>query len=245
MPISCRYHGFALIELLLVLGVGVLIISLVWSTYASRNEDVKVVRTLDGLNRLVDIADSSYSTTAGYSRVVGATTQYATVADLHASAKELPDSILDLGAGAYSNLWGGTWTASVENSTGTAADLLALTVTQLPSYACLQLVGFASPKMYDTTINGTLVGLSPARTTAVLGRSEIRVPTTVSLCAAATNTIKFRHFKPVDYTMLRNHPFGQTLDPNPASVENTVYVPTYNRVEAAITAREAAQVALP
>lgn len=238
-PIVSR--GFALIELLLVLGIGTALMVAVWAMYATRNEDLRVEQSFDAIDQLVMAADSNYSSSRGYF-LATTPAQPATLAQLHAAIGELPDPIIHQGGSSYTNPWGGTWTVSAASTAGTHLDLLTIALTNLPAQSCVSLVSRMAPRMYDTRVNNTLVGLAPARTTDAAGRNQVRAGQLIPLCQQANNTVLFRRLKPINYSMLRDQP----MDPNTLSArETTDYLPVFQRVEQAMANREAAQVAIP
>lgn len=245
MPFSSRARGFALIELLLVLGVGVVMMIAVWATFAQRNQDLKVSQSFDTIEQLGLLADSAYSTSPGYwlNGPMGA--EPVTLQKLQSVIDELPETIIDQGGGNYTNPWAGAWTVGAANSVAGTNDLLVMTMAGLPTQACITLVSRMAPRQYDTRVNGTLVGLTPARTTTANGRSAVRGGQLIPLCQQNQNTVIFRRMKPVDYTLLRDQPMNPNTLTTGTGSETERYLPVFQRVEQAMAAREAAQVALP
>lgn len=234
--------GFTLIELVLVLGVGALVTAGVYASFASREQDVKVRVTAQDMNDLVKAADRVYATSHEY-RINGTPVSLPV---LRASARTLPASFYDQGGSNFKNPWGGDWTIGTQSSDGTTGNLFRIYASGIPSYACARLVSATSPRAYSTRINNSLVALSPARTPASLGRSDPDMIQVTRLCSESEqNELVFLYLKPADYQSLRQQPMLETLMPGlETCTAPGCFQPTYDRTEAALNAREAAQQAL-
>ncbi len=237
-----KKRGFALIELLLVLGIGVLFAAAAWLAYASRMEDFRVEQSFNAIDRIIDVSDQAYASSPGYWLNSMAGNQNISLDNIKSTLNDLPDAIIDQGGGSYTNSWGGTWTVGNANTSSGDRDLLVITTTRIPASACTNFVALMAPRMYDTRVNNGLVALQPAATINSAGRNAIRPDKVIPLCAQANNTIVFRRLKPVDYTMLRDQPMNNK---NLSARENTSYVPVFNRVEQAMRDRETAQLSIP
>ena len=241
MKRSLRQSGYSLVEVMLALGVGLLVMVAVYAGYTTKRTDAEV----EILDAAVDIAiykaSMAYASEPGY-RLSNAGNRLITNENLSEDTGGLPEGFVSTtNTTQYGNFWGGQSTISAESSNGTVFDLLTLTFTNLPSRVCVDLVNRIAPRVYDTRVNNTLVGLTPARTREGLGRSSVKPGQMVPLCQQAANTIKFRHLKPFNFTVLRSQPIGDTMTP----AEAAAITPNYNRIEAALTARETAQNAIP
>lgn len=227
---------------MLTFGVGIAIMAVVFSAYASKSDQTRVTQSVDAINRLIDVADRAYANRVGYDQLNASNVlEPVTLSRLREAAKELPDAIPERSDGSTANPWNGVWEVGSDSTDGATADLLTVRMDQVPTAACIQLVGLLAPTLYDTQVNGELVGLEPARTAESLGRSQTRPGMLSARCAQDSNDLTFRYLKPVDYTFLRGQPLTSTL----TSAESAAITPSYTRIEAAMVAREAAQVALP
>lgn len=235
-------RGFTLIELALVLGIGALITAGVYASFASRNQDIKVRTSVQDMDLLVQAADRAYA--SRYEYRIGTTD--ANLAAIRTAARELPASFFDEGGGTFTNPWGGLWSVGVASTDASTGNLLTISVQDIPSYACVRMASTAAPRFYDTTINGNLVALTPARTPTSQGRSDVDIAQVTALCAASEeNDMVFRRLKPADYMSLRQQPMLETLTPGlETCTDPGCFQPTYDRTEAALNAREAAQLAL-
>lgn len=242
MPRTKTTRGFALLELLMALGIGVLMMAAVWAVFGQREQDLRVQKAFDAIEQLVTVADTGYASSEGYWVTTASGVQAITLQRLHALIVELPDSIIHQGGTTYTNPWGGNWTVGSASTASGNRDLMVITLTDLPVQSCITLVSRMAPRMFDTRVNSSLVGLTPARTQNAAGRDRVRTDQLIGLCEDGDNTVAFRRLKPVDYTMLRSQP----MNPNTLSAwDTTHYLPAFQRIEQAMTAREAAQVAIP
>ena len=249
MPTRLRQSGFSLIELLLALGIGVLVMAAVYAAYDGRRTDAEVAVLDADLDALVQKADMAYASSGQYAVIAGSAVPV-NAQRLNDVAGGLPSAFIpdaSMSSG-YRTFWGGQATVGAASTNGgVTLDLLTVTLAGIPSTACLDLVGRMAPRMYDTRVNGTLVGLTPARTSANQGRFSIRVEQAAPLCSGDSNTVLFRHLKPLDYNAFRSHPAGKNFEPgvDAQSDEATAIQANYTRVEAALAARETAQLAIP
>ena len=243
--------GFSLIELLLALGIGILVMAAAYAAYDTRRSDAEVAVLDADIDALIYKANMAYLGSGSYTAAdAAAVVQPISATRLAAAAGGLPNAF-DPSASSpsgYRNFWGGVATLGAESTDGgTTQDLFTITLQGIAPRECVDIVGRIAARMYDTRVNNGLVGLSPARSNSALGRSDIRVSQVVPLCQQAANDIKFRYLKPLNYSLMRSLPVASTFKPGqtPNSDEQTAIAGNFTRIEAAMTAREAAQVAIP
>ena len=241
--------GFSLVELLLALGIGVLVMAVAFMAYDTRRSDAEV-NVLDAdIDALIYKANMAYSNSNQYVQTAGSPDPI-TAQGLNDAVGGLPNAFIpDSGVpSGFSHFWGGEVVLGAASSNGGAIlDLFTITLFSIPPEVCIDLVGRLAPRMYDTQVDGGLVGLQPARTAARQGRNAIRVEQVAPLCAGNENDIVFRYLKPLNYSMFRSLPVTPsfTSGETPGSDEETAILGNFNRIEAAINAREAAQIVLP
>ena len=244
-----RQSGFSLVELLLALGIGVLVMAAAFAAYDTRRSDAEV-NVLDAdIDALVYKANMAYSNSNQYVQTTGSAAPI-TAQRLNDAAGGLPNAFIPDASvtSGFSHFWGGEASIGADSSDGgVTRDLLTLTLADIEPEVCIDLVGRIAPRMYDTLVDGTLVGMGPARTAARQGRNAIRVDQVVPLCAGDQNDIVFRYLKPLDYSIFRSPPVSSSFTPGETndSDEAIAIVGNFNRIEAAMDDREAAQVALP
>ena len=242
-----KQSGFSLIELLLALAIGVIVMSGVYAAYQGKVDDAQVTVLAAGIDTLIYKANMAYSSNADYTS--GSPAVAITAQTLNDTAGGLPSAFIvnSVASSGFNNYWGGNATLSVSSTNGGSVnDLLVITLDQIPSSVCTEIVALIAPRMYDTNVNNALVGLMPARTSAALGRNSIRVGQVVPLCINATNVLTFRYLKPVNYSLFRSLPATETFLPGPVGADqNTAITANFNRIENAMNARETAQTAIP
>ena len=126
-----------------------------------------------------------------------------------------------------------------ESSVGSANDLVALRLEDIPSKACLSLLQRVAPLgLYDMWVSNSLVAMGPVPSTHAPGRNVVSVAKTRPLCNANSRVdITLRMIKPVDLTTMRRRDFGTAL----SDCEIKRIQPLYDRQRAAMDARENAQ----
>lgn len=237
--------GFSLIELLLALGVGVLVMAAAFAAYSGRRSDAEV-NVLDAdINALIYKANMAYLNNNEYMQG----TALITGQRLVDAVGPLPNAFIpDAGmTSGFRHFWGGQATISAASTDGGATrDLLTITLADVNADVCIDLVGRLAPRMYDTRVDGNLVGMRPERTALRQGRSDIRVEQVAPLCDG-NNQLVFRYLKPLDYTRFRSLPVTASFTPGetPGSDEEIAIADNFARIEAALAARETAQLALP
>lgn len=244
-----RQAGFSLVELMLALGIGVLVMAAVYAAYDGRRDDAEVSVLVADLDNLVYKANMAYAGNSQYAEtggtVVPLTTQRLNNATGGLPAAFIPDASM---ASGFRHYWGSQVTLGTASTNGgVLRDLLTVSLENVEPEVCLTLVGLVAPRTYDTRVDGTLVGLTPARTASSLGRFNIRVDQVAPLCSQAQNDIVFRYLKPLNYAMFRSVPVTKTFVPGEStdSDEATAIQANYTRVETAMNARETAQLAIP
>lgn len=245
---SMRKHtqsGFSLVELLLALGIGVLVMAAAFMAYDTRRSDAEV-NVLDAdIDALIYKANMAYSNSNQYVQTAGSVAPI-TAQRLNDVVGGLPNAFIpdSEAPSGFNHFWGGEVVIGAASTNGgTIRDLLTITLFNIPPEVCIDLVGRLAPRMYDTNVNGTLAGLKPARIAARQGRNAIRVEQVAPLCAGDENDIVFRYLKPLNYSIFRSLPVSSSF--TPGSGEETAVLDNFNRIEAAMNAREDAQIALP
>lgn len=251
LPLRRREKGLALVELIITLGIGSLIALSVWVAFADR----KVISTgathAFAVTDLMDMADRSYASSIGFSTGTGTAALPVSLDRLAASAQnDLPAGVSVSGA-AYENNFGGGWTVTAESTNGGATlDLVRVETTNIPRGQCRVMLQQVSPYVYDTRVNGNLVGLErTAGNSTLTTRNSLNFTQALPLCQA-TNTMSFRRMKSIRLTDLRRiQPFPSTLTEEeqglrPSFSYQESYQYHYDRVQAALATRESEQAAL-
>lgn len=241
MKQSHTQSGFTLVETLLALGLGILVMVAVYIGYATKRTDAEIEILDTAIDVVISKASMAYSSEPGY-RLNNGSNRLITSENLAADVGGLPEGFVATGnAAQYNNFWNGQANITAQSSNGSIYDLLTITLTNLPTRVCVDLVNRVAPRVYDTRVNNSLVGLTPARNREGLGRNAVKPGQMVPLCQQNGNTVQIRHLKPFNFTIIRSQPIGQTM----TAAEDAAITPNYNRIEAALTARETAQNAIP
>lgn len=238
-------RGFTLVEFILALLVGMLVIIGVLALYYERTQILNGQRTVTAIQTLQETANNGYPNSSGFTTQADGAGTVASMGELLTiSGGVLPEGVVE-SDGTYKNRWGGGFSVSVESTDGVPGvhnDLLVIELNAIPPGPCAAMVGKLAAAMYDTTVNGALVGLAPEATVEATNRNEVRYDQMMPLCTAGeSNTIRFRALKEFHYASLRAHPFMNTFN----ATEAALIQPHYARIEAALANREAEQVALP
>lgn len=217
-----------------------------FAAYNTRRSDAEVNVIDADIDSLIYKANMAYANTHQYMQ--GTTPISAQW--LNGAVNGLPNAFIVDGsvASGYRHFWGGQFAVGAASTDGgITQDLLTITLSDINPDVCIDLVGRLAPRMYDTRVNGSVVGLQPARTPLAQGRNHIRVEQAVSLCGNGNSQVLFRYLKPLDYSIFRSLPVTTTFTPGntPDSDAETAIVANYNRIEAALNARETAQLAIP
>lgn len=232
--------GFTVLELMMVMAIGVFVATLSWTVYRSARADTRVNQHADLLRYVVASADSVTMTRNDYQIPNGSGATPITAAAIVAltgTQNMFPSGSTGSTAGIYGPL--GQVAVTTASSAGSANDLLVLTTTQVPARECSRLVVRMAPGVYDMRINNSLVRLTPAPENGSLGRSDAEGGQVATLCGNGNNTVTIRKLKYINFAAMRHDGFGEFTGD-----EEAVITPLYNRMEAAMAAREAAQSAL-
>lgn len=248
--------GFTVLEFIVAMVLALIITALVLTTASDQALAERVGETSSAIQNIQAMADSAYMGSPGYTDASGNTASL--------PALYLMDNSAPIGISAhpavptapvaadFSNEWGGSFTVTVQSSgnvpppvapcTGAsqpADDLLTITLSSIPANACGALVMAVAAHDYDTYVNGALVPLSPAPTGTSQGRGS--VGSLAGLCSQASNTMVFRSLKPINSNSLQEYPYAP---PATQADANACMAAQYDRVSAAMQARETAQAAL-
>jgi len=232
-----KNKGFSILELMMVMVVAIGVAALVWTGYSSTRSETKVRQQMDLIRYVIASADSITMTRSDYLIPSSSgTTPLDTAAIIGLTGTQ---NILPPGASAGGGvLYGPVGQVSVgtSSSVGSANDLVSVSIPGVPRKECIALVIKAVPGVYDIRVNNQLVGLYPAPSNGAQGRSDADPAQVQQVCNAATNTVVIRKLKNINFAALRHDGFDLFT-----GNEETVITPLYNRTEAAIAAREAAQ----
>lgn len=250
LPLRPRQAGYALIELILVLGIGTFMAGAVWSVYAERRTVMRAAAHAQAVLALLDSADQVYSLSIEFATEDASGDKTSVSLDsLAASASgELP-AVVGTTESGYGNVWDGFWVVTAGSSDGgTTLDMMEVQLTQVPEAECRLILPQVSPFIYDTNVNGQLVSLenAPGNTVA---RSTLNYAQALPLCAKV-NTMTFRRLKTLDLSNLRRmKPYAGPLTPEeqgtaPSRHYRQAFLPHYTRIQNALADREAAQAAL-
>ena len=246
-----KSQGYALIELIITLGIGAIMAVTVWQIYGERQAISRGTTTSLAVESLIHSADAAYASEIDFVARSGVMAVPATMVDLaNAVDNDLPRGVERSGS-TFLNQFGGTWTLGTARSVPAGPmDLLTLTVTEVPRAECQVVLGNIAPFVHDTRVNGTLVHLVPMTPADAPNRNSVDLAQGMPLCVGR-NTMVFRHLKHINLPDLRRmYPYGhgglteeeQGLSPSWRYSES--FLEHYNRLQAAANAREAAQVAL-
>lgn len=253
MPVPAaprRQKGLALVELIITLGIGSLIAIAVWAVYAERRVISTGTTQAFAVTDLMDAADRAYASSVGFATDEGGSQPISMDRLAAAIQNDLPAGVYVSGA-SYVNTFGGTWTVTAESTNGgTTLDLVRVQTTNVPRGQCQVMLQQVAPFIYDTRVNGSLVGLErTAGNSTLTTRNSLNFAQALPLCQAS-NTMQFRRMKSMRLTDLRRiKPFPSALTDeerglSPSFSYRENYQFHYTRVQNALAAREAAQAAL-
>lgn len=233
--------GFTLVEALLSITVGLLMAVISFVGFKSFSDDLNIEKEAALLKYIITTADAISASSSNYQ--IPTTSGPVSLTSALIIQAQGDENKFPVGTGIVgTNIWGPIGSqinVSVTSSTGTAYDLLTLRVDNLSSKQCLNLLNKMVNNIYDISVNGSLIALSPAPTNNSAGRNEINYAKASPLCAGTQKTVVFRKLKDINYATLRKNNIG-TL----SAEESAVIIPLYNRTEQAMTLRESAQAAL-
>ena len=245
-----RSRGYSLIELILTLGIGSIIAMAVWSVFGERQVLVRATKQAQAVHSIFYQADRAYASSIEFTVGDGA----GGVLPLNlerlsvAARGDLPAELIG-DPGDFTNEWGGRWTLSTGSATGAFQDLAILETDQVPQSECRMMLQQVSPFIYDTYVNGSLVGLQLNEADS-LYRNSLNFTQALPLCQGGNNTLRFRKIKDINLTELRRRrPFyGDLTEEERGDAVSERYKQDYlthfNRIQAAMTSRENAQLAL-
>jgi Tfp pilus assembly protein FimT len=222
-----RQAGLSLVELLLVLAGFAVMLLLVLVGNEGRTAHSQALQAGDAVTAVMG---ASQEVTTNQQDFTGLT-----MSDV-AQMRNMP-SILGKGP-VFHVPWGGVFTLGASSSSVDTDDLVSVTLTKVPQRQCQDMATTLSPSLYDTTVNGKVVALTPAPTTQMPGRTNVDFSKLQTLCLATdNNTMVFRQMKTLDATLFV-HPddFDRQV-----FVLNTELAAQRQRRAAAIQAREAVQ----
>lgn len=227
---SRRQAGFSLLEVILVLGIAAAIVAAILMVYGKYQDTARANMDVDDVRSLFSAADSYYKNQSSYTGV--------SMAVLN-TANALPGRLEN--QPTYTNVWGGTFNMGSASSVSGSGDLLVLTSDGLPMVACERLIAVLAPEMYDTSVNGSVVPLAPAKDLNGWERYYTDQARATSLCSGNNNILVFRQLKAPVMWAYRMPPYANSMQPGEAALVNA----EATRYQNAMNAREAVQVGLP
>jgi len=197
-------QGVSLVELSLVLLGFALITVLIFINQRSRQAHTEAIQASEAIKTIFKDSQNMLINQVNFQGL-----DMGVVSNAH----NLPSAI---GQGPNFHMpWGGSLTLASSTSTIATDDLAALTLTAVPQQQCQEIATTVSPFLYDTTINGQVVALTPGPTTQMPGRANVDFDKLKAQCQA-TNTMVFRQIKELDLSLFV-HPDDQNRDVfNPA-----------------------------
>ena len=229
------------------LAIGMLIAGTAYTIYRSAKNDQLVKQTYDiGDTIFQDAQDITSTENVFVIDNVGGGSHDVTVGDLvnaKGGIENFPKGTILVDTATLGHPFGGDILVTAESTNGTDKDLIALEFTEIPDGQCLHFLSkMSASSVYDMYVNGNLVGLTPAATASSIGRDQVRMDQASALCDEENYVdIKVRKLKEIRYNKMRAGPYGSSM----STGESAVITPLFNRQEAALTAREAAQLAIP
>lgn len=249
-----RSRGFTLIELLLAIGISLLITVGVFSAYKASDRDTKVQETAAMLDTIfkqaVNVTAQSSEFTVPQSTGSAATLSTQVLLDSVGSGAEAAELLYPVGTsvdgGQITHPFDASVQVSTESSVSGANDLVAVRLENIPKEACLgMLQRMAQYGLYDMWVEtegaNSLVALDPAATSSSPGRNNVVIAKVSLLCnRGSRSSLTFRMLKYVDISSMRRTSYGTALSPE----ESARIQPLFDRQEAAMVARENAQLSL-
>lgn len=252
-----RRNGYTIIEFMLALALGIVIVAVSVALGVQRSKDVQNQAMGQAVLRVKAMANAACAQSISYMDANG---NPVTLPFLYSLNDRLPIQIVNTAAAGSTptasqlkDIWGGSIILGVESTTnsatpacaagptGPANDLLTITLNNVPSSACMQVIGIVAPHMYDTYVDGNLIKLDPPPSAGAPGRNAVDPVQAGPFCSSgSTHTLKFRALKPLNFANLRDHPMTTHI----TASELACVQPQYNRIQAALAARETAQQAL-
>ena len=254
MAMLRRSKGFTLIELLLAVGISLLITVGVFRAYKATDRDTRTQESIALLDTLFDqvVQVTAQRNDFTVPQVGGAPATLSTqiLLDSVGANSEASQLLYPIGSTIDGNQIIHPFDANVQVSTQSsvsgANDLAAIRMENVPRAACLNLLQRMSTYgLYDMWVEtggaNQLVALDPVATTDAPGRNNVVIAKVNPLCnRGPQSTLTFRLLKHVDISSMRRVSFGNTLSPE----ELARIQPLFDRQQAAMAAREDAQLAL-
>ena len=223
-----QQQGLSLIELLLVLAAFAVMLTLIFVGNKWRTVHTQSLEAEDSIVALFKSAQNVMSNQINFTNL-----SMSTISGL----RDFP-SVLGSGS-TYHMPWGGSVTIGPSSSPADTNDLVAITMTNVPIGQCQQIATVISPKIYDTTINGQVVALTPPPTTEMPGRANVDFSKLQADCTDS-NTMVFRQLKNLDPSLFVEF---DDINRNVFTL-NTALAAQLARRRAAIQARETVQAGL-
>lgn len=240
-----RSKGFTLLELLLSATIAMFVIYGVYTVYKQGVRDQRTKETVDLVKILLDDAQAVTSTKTVFE--VDSSTgaphpiDMSDLLNARGGILEYPGYTGLVDGSTLTSPLGGEVTLAMNSSAPNAKDLVAITITRVPVRACSGLLSrLTSANVYDMFVNGNLVALTPARTADSIGREEVNMDKAVNLCTGASVDVTVRQLKEIHTASMRWGPYGAKM----TASEEAALKPLHLRQEAALDAREAAQMGL-
>lgn len=249
-----RSRGFTLIELLLAVGISLLIAVGVFRAYKATDRDTRIQETVALMDTLFDQAVNVTAQSSEFSvpQLGGtpATLSTSILLDSVGANSEASQLLYPIGTtvanGQIIHPFDANVQVSTESSVSGANDLVAIRLQGIPRAACLNLLQRMSTYgLYDMWVetggSNQLVALDPPATTDAPGRNNVVISKVNPLCnRGPRSALTFRLLKHVDISSMRRTSFGNTLSPE----EIARIQPLFDRQQAAMAARESAQMIL-
>lgn len=182
-----RKKGYSLVELVIVISMILAISAVIIATYIVYRQGADSKRFIQEINIIMDGAESILANTPpdGSQKAANPISM-----DILKNSYALPARIRD---GKYVSPFGGTYTLSYDTSYPNA-NVVQLTVLNVPDYACQNVVAALSTRYFEIRSNGAYVPLLPPASGTTWNRNTLNVTKAVSLCTGKTNTLIVSHF---------------------------------------------------
>lgn len=223
--------GYSLLELVLVISMILIISGLIFITYNVYRQGADTKRFIQEINVIMDSSENILANTDsdGTSKTAN-TISMATLKSSYA----LPARIRD---GNYVTPFSGSYTLAYD-ATYPNANVVQLTITKVPEYACEGVVSGLSTKYFEIRVNNSYVPLLPPASGTTWNRNTLNVTKAVTLCTSGSNnTIIVSNFLYPKTYMLYT-PGGEVSSAQRDQQVND----NYNLYKNTMTTREAHQV---
>ncbi|EPP7234622.1 type 4 pilus major pilin [Shigella flexneri] len=224
--------GYSLVELVIVISMILIISSLIIITYNVYRQGADTKRFIQEINIIMDGAENILANTNpnGSSKTSNVISM-----DTLKNSYALPARIRD---GNYFSPFSGTYTLGYD-ATYPNANVVQLTITKVPEYACEGVVSSLATKYFEIRVNNSYVPLLPPASGTTWNRNTLNVTKAVTLCTAGSNnTIILSNFLYPKTYMLYT-PGGEVTSAQRDQQVND----NYNLYKNTMTTREAHQAA--